>query len=167
MEKVLIALDYNPCAQKVAEAGHELAKKIRAETLLVHVIRDRNYYHLGYSTVMGFNGFNNDETFKSAAEQKKEAKAFLKAAAKHLGHEGIQIKVLEGQTAEAILDAARQWSANLIVAGAQSHNSVEKEVLGSVSSAIVQSSPVPVVIVPTEKPDFNKNAVTENVAATI
>ena len=40
MKKVLIALDYNPTAQKVAEVGFSLAKSMNAEITLLHVITD-------------------------------------------------------------------------------------------------------------------------------
>ena len=34
MNKVLIALDYNPTAEKIAEVGFSLAKAMNAETIL-------------------------------------------------------------------------------------------------------------------------------------
>ena len=39
-KKVLIALDYNPTAQKVAEVGFSMAKSMNAEITLLHVISD-------------------------------------------------------------------------------------------------------------------------------
>ena len=58
MKKVLIALDYNPTAQKVAEAGFSMAKAMNAEVILLHVISDPVYYSsTEYSPIMGFNGF--------------------------------------------------------------------------------------------------------------
>jgi len=44
MKKILIALDYNPSAQKIAEAGHALSKALGAEVCLTHVIGDTAYY---------------------------------------------------------------------------------------------------------------------------
>jgi len=38
MKKILIALDYHPGAQKVAEAGFSLAKNMGVKTILLHVI---------------------------------------------------------------------------------------------------------------------------------
>ena len=39
MKKVLIALDYDPTAQKVAEAGYSLAKSLNAEVILLDLIK--------------------------------------------------------------------------------------------------------------------------------
>ena len=44
MKKILIALDYNPTAQKIAETGFSLAKAMNAQVVLLHVIADPVYY---------------------------------------------------------------------------------------------------------------------------
>jgi nucleotide-binding universal stress UspA family protein len=44
LKKVLIALDYDPTAQKVAETGYSLAKAMGAEVILLHAISDPVYY---------------------------------------------------------------------------------------------------------------------------
>ena len=60
MRRILLALDYNPTAQKVAETGYDLAKSMNAQTILLHVISDATYYStLNYSPIMGFEGFSN------------------------------------------------------------------------------------------------------------
>ena len=57
MKKVLIALDYDPTAQKVAETGNLLAGSMNAEVILLHVISDPVYYSsMDYSPIMGFSG---------------------------------------------------------------------------------------------------------------
>ena len=57
MKKVLIALDFNPTAQKVAEIGFSMAKSMNAEVILLHVITDPVFYSTaGYSPIMGFTG---------------------------------------------------------------------------------------------------------------
>ena len=40
IKKVLIALDYNSNSNEIAKIGHQLAKKIGAETILIHIISD-------------------------------------------------------------------------------------------------------------------------------
>jgi len=58
IKKVLIALDYNPTAQKVAEAGFSVAKTMNAEVILLHVVSEPVYYSSEeYSPIMGSNGF--------------------------------------------------------------------------------------------------------------
>jgi len=62
MKKILIAIDYDPTAQKVAEEGFELAKTMGAEVVLLHVIADPVYYSsTDYSPIMGFTGYLNTD----------------------------------------------------------------------------------------------------------
>ena len=57
-KKVLIALDYNPTAQKVAETGFSLAKSMNAEVTLLHVLTDPVLYRTsGFSPIMGYIGY--------------------------------------------------------------------------------------------------------------
>ena len=57
-QKVLIALDYDPTSQKVAEAGYSIAKSLKAEVILLHIISDPIYYYSReYSTIIGFTGY--------------------------------------------------------------------------------------------------------------
>ena len=44
MKKVLIALDYDQSAHKVARAGYKLAETMKAEVVLLHVTADPLYY---------------------------------------------------------------------------------------------------------------------------
>jgi nucleotide-binding universal stress UspA family protein len=62
MEKVLIALDYDPTAQKVADTGFSLAKTMGAEVILLHVIADATYYtEIEYTQTIGLMGLSSTE----------------------------------------------------------------------------------------------------------
>lgn len=156
MKKILIAIDYNPCSQKIAETGFEYARAMNAEMCIVHAVADIAYYSMEYSPIMGFKGFSTDNAFKNLKEQEEEAREFLKAVVKHLGGTNIETKVLNGKTSEAIIRYADEYNANLIVMGAQSHNSIEKILLGDVVATVLKHSPIPVLIVPTDKNELNK-----------
>ncbi len=58
MKKVLIALDYNPTAQKVAETGLNLGQSMNAEIYLLNVVVDPMHYPKpDFSHVMGYSGY--------------------------------------------------------------------------------------------------------------
>ena len=44
MNKILIALDYEPSAEIIAETGNTIAKALKAEIVLLHVIAEPAYY---------------------------------------------------------------------------------------------------------------------------
>ena len=80
MKKILIALDYNPSAQNVAETGHDLAKAMNAQTILLHVISEvTNYSSLNYSPIMGFGGFSDVDTVQTDTieKMKRSAQTYL------------------------------------------------------------------------------------------
>ena len=128
MNKVLIALDYNPTAQKVAETGFSLAKTMGAKVILMHVISDPVYYSSPeYSPIMGFTGYNMGTgilQFDSDDKLKKASQHFLDKSKHHLGDETIQTLVKEGDFAESILKTAKDLHVDIIVMGSHSKKSV-------------------------------------------
>ena len=79
MKKVLVAIDYDPSAEKVAQAGYALAKAMAADVVLLHIIAEPAYYSsMEYSPIMGFTGFTDQHIPELVeAELKKEALRFL------------------------------------------------------------------------------------------
>ena len=129
MKKVLIALDYNPIAQKVAEGGFSMAKAMNAEVILLHVISDPVYYSSAeYSPIMGFNGFMESGQWQlnSVDGLKKASQQFLDKSKHHLGDKTIQTLVKEGDFAESILKTAKDLHADIIVMGSHSRKMVGK-----------------------------------------
>lgn len=151
MKKILIALDYNPSAQKVAETGHKLAKAMNAETILLHVISDVTYYSsLNYSPIMGFESFSNAVETNSAEELEKAAQLFLDTSKKYLNDDTIETVVRSGFFAEAILKAAKELNADIIVMGTHSRRGLDKILLGSVAESVLRNSLIPLFIIPSK-----------------
>jgi nucleotide-binding universal stress UspA family protein len=153
MKKVLIALDYDPTAQKIAEEGYNLAKTMKAEVILLHVISDPVYYTArDYSPIMGFEGYLGVEPDELEAEKilKQASMEFLEKSKRHLGDEKIQIMVREGDFADSILDAAQESHANLIVMGSHSRKWLENIVMGSVTEKVLHHTSIPLYIIPTK-----------------
>src|SRR5688572_4367509 len=108
MKKILIALDYDLAAQKVAEMGYDLAKAMNGTAILLHVISDANQYsYLEYSPVMGFGGFSNvNMAQKDSEELEKMALEYLNQCKKHLHDESIEAVVRSGVFGETIVTTA-------------------------------------------------------------
>lgn len=154
MKKVLIALDYNPTAQKVAEVGFSMAKSMNAEVILLHVISDPVYYSsTEYSPIMGFTGYMDMGAFQldSVDGLKKASQHFLDKSIQHLGDKAIQTLVKEGDFAESILEAAKEAHADIIVVGSHSRKWLENIVMGSVTEKVLHHTSIPLLIVPTKQ----------------
>lgn len=147
MKKVIIAVDFSPAAQKVTETGYEVAKSMQAVVCLVHVVADTAYYSMPYSPLMGYSGFDMDNTRQLAVDLKEEAGNFMKATAQHLGNQDIETQVLEGDTADAILEFSTEWQADMIVMGAHSRR-VMDILIGNVTASVLKKTAVPVLVVP-------------------
>ena len=153
MKKVLIALDYDPTAQKVAEVGFTMAKAMNAEVTLLHVISDQMYYSSAeYSPIMGFNGFMETGPSQLNSEALKKASLnFLDKSKHHLGDKTIQTRVEEGDLAESILKTAKGIHADVIVMGSHSRKWLENVVMGSVTEKVLHHTSIPLFIIPTKK----------------
>ena len=153
MKKILIAIDYDPTAQKVTEAGYALAKVMNAKTILLHVISNVTYYSsLNYSPIMGFEGFSSVDTVQidTIEEIQKVAQTYLDKSKQHLGDERIQTVVKNGDYGETILKTAKELDVDIIVMGTHSRRGLEKILVGSVAEKVLRHSLIPVFIIPTK-----------------
>ncbi len=156
MKKVLIALDYDPTAQKVAETGYSLAKAMNAEVILLHVISEATYYYSReYSTIMGFTGYMDmgPSELVGVTEVKTASQNFLNKSKQHLGDENIQTQVLEGDLPETIIKSADELHADIIVMGSHSRRWLEEVLLGSATEKVLHNTTKPLFIVTTKKPN--------------
>ena len=154
MKKILIALDYDPTAKKVAEIGFDFAKTMGAEIVLLHVISDPVYYSsTDYSPIMGFKGYlNTDPLQLNTIEVLKTASLnFLDKTRIHLGDSTIQTIVEEGDFADSIIKTAKKLHIDMIILGSHSQKWLENIVMGSVTKEVLRQSEIPLLIIPTKK----------------
>ncbi len=156
MKNVLIALDYDPTAEKIAQTGYEFAKPLNARITLLHVISNEVYYSSRiYSPIMGFTGFTPAEPLESERTEylKEAAENYLQKSKDHLGDLNINTIVREGDFADTIIQTAVEIGADVIVLGSHSKRWLEKIVMGSVTEQVMKSSTIPILIIPTRKED--------------
>jgi len=156
MKKVLIALDYDKTANKVADAGYSLANAMEAEVVLLHVISDPVYYSsteyspiLGLTDSLGVDPLN----FDSPDRLRKVSQHFLDGMKNHLKDENVQTLLQDGDFADSILKAAKNLHADIIVMGSHSHKWLENIMLGSVTEKVLRHTTIPLFIIPTKKHD--------------
>lgn len=154
MKNILIALDYDPTAQKVAELGFSLAGNKDAAITLLHVIADPSYYaSTVYDPIMGFGGYMNMDLMRPHImdELKKTSLEFLEKSKHHLGDDVIKTMVREGSVAATILDVAKEINADTIVMGSHSRRWLENIVMGSITEYVLHRTAIPLFIIPTKK----------------
>jgi len=154
MKKILIALDYDPTSQKVAEIGFSICENEQAEITLLHVIGDPSYYATSaYDPIMGFGGYVNVDLLHPEIinELKNSSLGFLEKTKHHLGDETIKLVVREGSVAESILEAAGELNSDIIVMGSHSQRWFENILMGSITEYVLHHTTKPLFIIPTKK----------------
>ena len=151
MKKIIVAIDYNPTAEKIAEKGYELAKSMNAEIVLLHVVADYTYYSsLDYSPIMGFDTFSNLGVLQTntVVELQNAAEDYLQKCKSHLGDPTIQTLVKDGDPGDAIIEGAENLQADVIVMGSHSRKGLDKILMGSVAEKVLRHSKIPLFIIP-------------------
>ncbi|MBT0607969.1 universal stress protein [Aequorivita echinoideorum] len=149
MKKVVIAIDYNPTSEKVVRMGREIAQLMNAEICLLHVLADVRYYGMQYEPFMGYEGYAFPVDFHIQEDMIKVAEDYLAKTAKHLDNQNVSTHLAEGDTAKSIIKFSEEWNADLIVMGTHSHGTLEKLLLGTVPSGVLERTKIPVYLIPT------------------
>jgi nucleotide-binding universal stress UspA family protein len=145
MKKILIALDYDRSAQKVAEYGYKIARAMNCQVVLLHVAIDAgDDFSLNYSPIMGFGFFSNEDLIEKdrTSEVNRIALQFLDDLRKSLGDPEMEIIVEHGDSAENILLVASGKDIELIVLGSHGEAEFKKHALGNIAA-------MPLLVIPT------------------
>jgi len=144
IKKVLIALDYDPTALKVADRGFTIAKEMGAEVILLHIIMNLVTYSLTYLKIDSLK-------LKSLSDLKEASQDFLDIPKQCPGKNMIQTIVKQGDFAVSILNGAKEMAVDLIIVGSHSSMWLEEIVMGRVTNEVLQQNRIPILIIPTKK----------------
>lgn len=151
-KKVLIALDYEPSAKKVAEIGFSFADSKETEFTILHVITEPNKYDLHkHITIMGFGGHNDEIPLKleTIDELKNVSQLYLEKVKHHLGNKSIKTLVTEGDIADSITRTAKDLHVDVIVIGFQNKKNNENITKISIAEKVLNQTSIDLFIVQT------------------
>lgn len=139
--KILTAFDGSKASNKALDKAIELVRMNPNATLdVVHVFEFPRFYVAdGFAPVPGS---VNQEFYELAEATTEEAKARLEKA----GVNG-KAELIQGSTAEVILEYATRHGHDLIVIGSRGLGGIREFVLGSVSHNVVQNAKIPVLVI--------------------
>ena len=152
LRKVLIALDYDLSAMKVAETGILLAESMGAKVILCHVISDPSKYINEHILIKGFIGHKETELLKpeSMGELKKVAESYLDKINGQFCNEAAQVVVKEGDIADTIMEITNNSKVDTIVLGSLSRKRKDNNRTGTVVDNLLNVTSVPLFIIPTK-----------------
>ncbi|RDI96050.1 universal stress protein [Meiothermus sp. QL-1] len=133
---ILLAFDGSTHAQKAATLAADLARRYGARLLVLHA----------FDPVPDYLG---EPFLQQAIARRTEAAERVAAEARVLleGLSDLEIEILEGPPAEAILRAAEVRQPDLIVMGTRGLGQLKGLLLGSQSQKVLAHAPCPVLLV--------------------
>lgn len=143
---ILVPVDFSAGSERAAEFACSLAAPLGSRVRLLHVVQ-------GGTPPLGLRPAVYDALLEARARVHEEAEQTLAALAGRLAAAGgapsIERVVIEtpGSIGDAIVDAAREAGADLIVVGTHGRRGVERMLLGSVAERVVRYADGPVATV--------------------
>lgn len=145
MKTLLVSIDFSPISQKVVDKAGELAAGLDAKIILFNVMEPvAAYVPVGAAMdVITAPIPVEPPDLELVREQ-------LEKFAKPLRERPLSIEslVVEGLPAEEILRKARENGASMIVLGSHGHGAVYHLFSGSVVTAVLHQSEIPVTVIP-------------------
>jgi len=136
--KILIAIDNNPSAEKIALNGLQLAKQLNAEVALVSIVDPDDHSGRDAATPRELDDMMEHNLNRSQLAVIENV--FKKFPVKSFVETGTPYKV--------ILETAERWGANIIVMGTHGRKGLPHLLLGSVAEDVVRHSKKTVVVIP-------------------
>jgi universal stress protein A len=138
-KKICCAVDFSEPSRLALERAAALAKRDGADLLLVHVYEVPQ--PAGELLVAAV-----DLTGPAAAEAERKMLAWVEEAARRRGAP-VRTRILAGQPALEVTQAAREAGCDLVVVGTHGRSGVKRLVLGSVAERIVREAHCDVLVV--------------------
>ena len=130
--KILVPIDFSPHSDRAVEWATALAKACGASLYLVHAI------HLPHDVQMTGEWW---ATLRARAVARLDACVDVADAA----DVSCEAQILDERPAEAILEAAKDSHADLIVMGRHGHGALGHLLLGGIASKVLRLADVPVL----------------------
>lgn len=146
-KRILVPVDGSPTSNKGLDEAAKLARGSGSGTkvLLLHVVDDTVAFSspdgAGVNLVLDALRASGKSALADAAERARRAR---------MQAETMLLEKATGRVAEAIVEQAKRWRADLIVMGTHGRRGVNRLLLGSSAELVVRHSAIPVLLIPGE-----------------
>ena len=152
-KRILVPIDGSEHADKALDCALDLAEKYSATIELLNVFSTAPIT-MGYPasmvyapTTAGYPTWASTYSKESRANNEKMLSEALKKAKKTKPNLDISTKLVEGRTADKIVETAKDGNFDLIVMGSRGLGGIKEFLLGSVSNRVADDAECPVMIV--------------------
>lgn len=159
ISNILVGVDFSESSKQALRYAAKLAMQTQAQLIVLHA-----YVPSAALAPNSFNiGFNVDQYVKQHEQKVEQEVEHLRAALDDLVEREVtqpfagllktSQQLCEGTAQVEILRAALDFKADLLIVGSHGRGALKRVLLGSVSTALCQHSPIPVLVVRTANPD--------------
>ena len=140
-QRILVATDFSPASTPALKQAVKMAKQDGALLLIVHAYQEPGLMELSHAPAEVYREW--DQKLRDGVERK------LRPLVEYARKEGVEAQslLLTGFADEAIVEAARQQNADLIVMGTHGRRGAARLFLGSVAARVISTAPCPVMTV--------------------
>ncbi|MBH0176877.1 MAG: universal stress protein [Nitrospira sp.] len=146
LDRIVVPVDFSDCSLDALEYAAAMAQRAQASVMLLHVM-EPVFYGLDFTVPL-----------PAAQEHKREAFTERLAglvAALNAANVKSESLIRGGLPRDSILDAARAWSADLIVMGTHGRRGLSHAFYGSVVESVLRQSHCPILAV--RSPKFHQD----------
>ena len=146
LDRILVPVDFSDCSLDALEYAVAVAQRAQASVMLLHVMEPASY------------GLDFTVPNRAAREHEREVLTERLAslvAALDAAHVKSESLVRGGLPRDSILEAARAWSADLIVMGTHGRGGLSHALYGSVVESVLRKSHCPILTV--RSPKFHQD----------
>lgn len=138
--RILVPTDFSDCAKRALEYSAELASKLSASVVLLHVYMPPIVY-------MPEGVWTLPDAMIDVRNDLEQALNKLAVQARELGVRQVDTAVIEGDPAHQVVKHAEKERCDLIVMGTHGRGALKHLVLGSVAEKVVRRASCPVLTV--------------------
>ena len=140
-QRILVATDFSPASTPALEQSVKMARRDGALLLIAHAYQEPGLVELSRAPARVYEEW--DQALREGVERK------LRPLVEYARGEGVEARalLLTGFADEAIIEAAKQQGADLIVMGTHGRRGAARLFLGSVASRVISTAPCPVMTV--------------------
>ena len=139
--RILVATDFSPASTPAFEQSVKMAGRDGALLLIAHAYQEPGLVELSQAPAKAYKEW--DRKLREGVE--KKLRPLVESARKESVE--AQALLLTGFADEAIIEAAKQQRADLIVMGTRGRRGAARLFLGSVAARVISTAPCPVMTV--------------------
>lgn len=143
-KRILVAIDDSNTSLQALQEAITFSKELRAKLRIIYVVDEFYVDYIG----LGIDYEQLEASFKEYGQKVlNNMEAIARQANVDFDTQLIEIKTSGDRISEKITEAAKTWSADLIVIGTHGRRGFHHFLLGSVAEGVIRIAPVPVLLI--------------------